>query len=63
MATVHIDVHLKVSEHEMLRFPVRKEIIENNNSLAVISVSKVGENEFIANLQSRIIILPLFRNA
>ena len=60
MATVHIDVHLKVSEHEMLHFPIRKEIIENNNSLVVISVSTGGENEFMANLQS---ILPLFRNA
>ena len=51
----------------MLSFSVRKEIIENDNSLVDISLSKIGENEFssdfIANLQTRIIILLLFRNA
>ena len=41
---------------------VRKETIENDNSLVVISLSKVGEYELLQtllpiNLQSRIIIL------
>ena len=59
--------HLKISEHEMLSFSVRKEIIKNDNSLVVILLSKVVENEFpsdfIANSQSRIVILPLFIHA
>ena len=33
---------LKVSEHEMLIFSVRKEIIKNDNSLVVILLSKVS---------------------
>ena len=33
-------------EHKMLSFSVRKEVIKNNNSLVVISLSKAGENEF-----------------
>ena len=41
---------LKVSEHKMLNFSVRKEIIENDNSLVVISLSKVDENEFLQTL-------------
>ena len=45
------EVHLKISEHEMLSFSVRKEITKNNNSLAVISLSKVGENEFLQTLK------------
>ena len=45
-----IDVHLKISEHEMLSVLVRKEIIENNNSLVVISLSKEGESEFVQTL-------------
>ena len=43
-------VHLKVSEHEMLSFLVRKEIIKNDNSLVVILLSKVVENKFIQAL-------------
>ena len=38
---------MRVSEHEMLSFSIRKEIIENDNSLLVILLSKVGENEFL----------------
>ena len=45
MAHVLNKVHLKVSEHEMLSFSVRKEIIKNDNSSVVIS--KVVENEFL----------------
>ena len=41
---------LKVSEQEMLIFLVRKEIIKNDNSLAVILLSKVVENEFLQTL-------------
>ena len=40
-----------VSEHEMLSFSVRKEIIENDNSLLIILLSKVGKNEFLLTLQ------------
>ena len=36
-------------DHKMLNFLVRKEIIEYNNGLVVISLSKVGENEFLTN--------------
>ena len=39
-----------VYTHKMLTFLVRKEIVENNNSLVVISLSKVGENEFLPYL-------------
>ena len=35
-----------ISEHKMLSFSVRKEIIKNDNSLVVILLSKVVENEF-----------------
>ena len=38
---------LEGSEHEMLSFSVRKEIIKNDNSLVVILLSKVVENEFL----------------
>ena len=41
---------MKVSEHEMLSFSVRKEIIKNYNSLVVILLSKVVENEFLQTL-------------
>ena len=41
---------MRVSEHEMLRFSIRKEIIENDNSLIVILLSKVGDNEFLQTL-------------
>ena len=44
---VHQTRYLKVSEHEMLSFLVRKEIIKNDNSLVVILLSKVVENEFL----------------
>ena len=44
------EVHLKVSDNKMLTFLVRKEVVENTNSLIVISLSKVGENEFLPNL-------------
>ena len=47
MAPVLNKVHLRVSEHEMLSFSVRKEIIKNDNSLVVILLSKVVENEFL----------------
>ena len=35
----------------MLSFSVRKEIIKNDNSLVVIFLSKVVENEFLQTLQ------------
>ena len=35
----------------MLSFSVRKEIIKNDNSLVVILLSKVVENEFLQALQ------------
>ena len=41
---------LKVSQHEMLIFSIRKEIIKNNNSLVVILLSTVVENEFLQTL-------------
>ena len=47
LAPVLNKVHLKVSEHEMLTFSVRKEIIKNDDSLVVILLSKVVENEFL----------------
>ena len=50
MSPVLTEVHLRVSEHEMLSFSVRKEIIENDNSLVVILLSKVDENEFLQTL-------------
>ena len=55
---------MRVSEHDMLSFLVRREIIENDNSLVVIVQSrrKRVSSDFIANSQSRIIILPLFRH-
>ena len=43
MAPVLTQVHLKVSEQEMLSFSVRKEISKNDNSLVVILLSKVVE--------------------
>ena len=45
-----IPTTLRVSEHEMLSFSIRKQIIENDNSLVVILLSKVGENEFLQTL-------------
>ena len=51
MAPVLNKVHLKVSEHEMLSFSVRKEIIKNVNSFVVILLSKVVENEFLQTVQ------------
>ena len=36
--------------HEMLSFSVRKVIVENSNSLVVISLSKVGENEVLQTI-------------
>ena len=50
MAPVLNSVHLKVSEHELLSFSVRKEIIKNDNGWVVILLSKVGENEFLQTL-------------
>ena len=46
-------VLLKISEHKMLSFALRKEIIENDNSLVVISFSKIAffSSDFIANLE------------
>ena len=42
-----LNIHLKVSEHKMLSFSVRKEIIKNDNSLVVILLSKVVGKEFL----------------
>ena len=50
MTLCKTEVHLKMSERKMLTLLVTKEIIENNNSLVAISLSKVGENEFLPNL-------------
>ena len=47
MAPVLNKVHLRVSEHEMLSFSVRKEIIKNDNNFIVILLSKVVENKFL----------------
>ena len=67
MAKCETHVHLKVSEHEMLNFSVRKEIIKTDNTLVVIfivqSSRKRIRSDFIANSQYRIITLPLFRHA
>ena len=52
MAPVLNKVHLKVSEHEMLSFSVRKEIIKNGNSSVVILLSKIVENEFLQTVQA-----------
>ena len=38
--------YLSISEHKMLRFLIKKNIIENDNSLVVISLFKVSKNEF-----------------
>ena len=38
---------MRVSQHEMLSFSVRKDIIENDDSLVVILLS---ENEFVQTL-------------
>ena len=50
MASLLNKVHLRVSEHEMLSFSVRKEIIKNDNSLVVILLFQVVENEFLQNV-------------
>ena len=50
MAPVLTQVHLNVSEQEMLSFSVRKEIFKNDNSLVVILLSKVVESEFLQTL-------------
>ena len=36
-----------IPEYKMLSFFSKEKIIENNNSLVVISFSKVGEKEFL----------------
>ena len=41
------EVRLKISKHKMLSFSITKEIIKSNNSLVVITLFKVGENEFL----------------
>ena len=41
---------MKVSEYEMLSFLVKKGIIENDDSLVVILLSKFVENEFLQTL-------------
>ena len=41
---------LEGSEHEMLSFSVKKEIIKNDNSLVGILLSEVVENEFLETL-------------
>ena len=38
---------MKISEHKMLSFSVRKEIIKNTNRLVAILLFIVGENEFL----------------
>ena len=66
MAPVLSEVHLRVSEHEMLSFSVRKEIIKRIQLgcyFIVQSSRKRIPSDCIANPQSRIIILPLFRHA
>ena len=55
-------VLLKISEHEMLSFSLRKEIIENDNSLVDISFSKIGENEFSSDFIANLEILKLQEN-
>ena len=50
---------MRVSEHEMLNFSVRKEIIENDNSLVGILLSKAVENEL---LQHYLDMLKLQKN-
>ena len=42
---------MKIYEHKMLSLSIRKEILENDNSLVVISLSKVSENEFLQPLK------------
>ena len=42
---------MKVSEQEMLSYSVKKEIIKNDNSLVVILLCKVVENEFLQTLK------------
>ena len=58
---------MKVFEHKMLSFSVRKEIIENDDSFfsyfIVQSRRKRHLSDFIANLQSRTIKSPSFTNA
>ena len=41
---------LKVSKHEILIFSAKKEIIKNDNSLVVVLLYKVVENEFLQTL-------------
>ena len=53
MAPVQTEAHLNISEHKMFftSFSVRKKILENGNTLVVISLSKVEENEFFQTLK------------
>ena len=60
MAPVLNKLHLKVSEHEMLSFSVRKEIIKNDNSLVVILLSKVVENEFLRTVDPILKVEPSY---
>ena len=46
----------------MLSFSVRKEIIENDNSLVDISFSKIGENEFSSDFIANLEMLKLQEN-
>ena len=55
-------VLLKISEHKMLSFSLRKEIIENDNSLVDISFSKIGENEFSSDFIANLEMLKLQEN-
>ena len=50
---------MRVSEHELLSFSARKEIIENDNSLVGILLSKAVENE---SLQHYLDMLKLQKN-
>ena len=62
MALCKTKVLLKISEHKMLSFSLRKEIIENDNSLVDISFSKIGENEFSSDFIANLEMLKLQEN-
>ena len=55
-------VLLKISERKMVRFSLRKEIIENDNSLVDISFSKIGESEFSSDFIANLEMLKLQEN-
>ena len=55
-------VLLKISENKMPSFSLRKEMIENDNSLIDISFSKIGENEFSSDFIANLEMLKLQKN-